>query len=106
MPTEITLDGVTYLLVRKDTAGGAVAPARDERNVLDRLATGQPWLLGDIAAASGLKIGAVRKRVGGTLVVAGGEKRKRGRVVRITARSVAKFLGYDLEAARLAGGLR
>lgn len=107
MPERLVINGVEY--VRAEPVATAADLAADAgvkrayvRAVRDRLATGECWSVEDVAQARGCSTKTVRKDVGGLLVVAGPAKRKRGRTLRLTARSVAKYLGYDVEAARLA----
>lgn len=73
----------------------ASVKAAFRRAVSDKLATGENWNLHDIAQAKGCAVGTVRKHVGGILQEATPQKRKRGRTIRCTARSVARYLGED-----------
>lgn len=107
MPERLVINGVEY--VRAEAVATAADRATDAgvkrafvRAVSDRLATGECWSVEDVAKARGCSTKTVRKDVGGLLTVAGAHKRQRGRTIRLTARSVAKYLGYTAEAARLA----
>ena len=112
----ITLGGVRYWVApvidgadapwagANDKAAGVTAPALKvpanagvkeafRRAVADKLATGENWSLADIAQAKGNTPATVRKQIGGILQEATPQRRKRGRPIYCTARSVARYLG-------------
>lgn len=107
MPEMLVVNGVEYRRVAVcSTAADRASDAGVKRAftlaVGEKLARGESWTLDDVAKAKGCSISTVRKDVGGLLQELPGRRRKRGRKVFLTARSVAKYLGYAVEAARLA----